>query len=235
MKTLLTLLILMFLFGCNSRIKQDPDLVAWWSFDGNVTSIVKDQSGNNLDARNLGAVPVDGRVGKGLKFDGKSVLQVDYQPILDSFRKGISVMAWVKKDTASYWNTIISREIDSTWSEYIGLAIFKNKPLFSVDPDGKRYINVTSENVVKPETWIHLAGTYDNQVLNLYVNGLLVKSGKCNSPLLFHDQNPLFIGGNSNNRNKSLVDCFKGTIDEVRLYKRALTANEIQSVYENAQ
>jgi len=235
MKTLLTLLILLFLFGCNSKIKKDPDLVAWWSFDGNETSIAKDQSGNNLEALNFGAVPVDGRVGKGLKFDGKSVLQVNYRPILDSFRKGISAMAWVKKDTSSYWNTIVSREIDSTWSEYIGLAIFKNKPLFSVDPDGKRYINVTDDDVVKTETWIHLAGTFDNQVFKLYVNGLLVRSGKCNSPLLFHDQNPLFIGGNSNDRNKSLVDCFKGTIDEVRLYKRALTANEIQSICENGQ
>lgn len=235
MKTLLTLLILLFLFGCNSKIKQDPDLVAWWSFDGNETSVAKDQSGNNLEALNLGAVPVDGRVGKGMKFDGKSVLQVNYRPILDSFRKGISAMAWVKKDTSSYWNTIVSREIDSTWSEYIGLAIFKNKPLFSVDPDGKRYSNVTAVNLVKPETWIHMAGTFDNMVFKLYVNGLLVKSGKCNSSLLFHDQNPLFIGGNSNDRNQSLVDCFKETIDEVRLYKRTLTANEIQSVYENAQ
>jgi hypothetical protein len=40
----------------------------------------------------------------------------------------------------------------------------------------------------------------------------------------------LLIGGNSNNQNQSLVDCFKGTIDEVRIYKRAFTSDEINKL-----
>jgi hypothetical protein len=235
MKSILALLLLFVLLGFRSETKLDPDVVAWWSFDGNTTSVAKDQSGNNLDARNSGAVQVEGKIGKGLKFDGKSVLEVEYQPILDHFQNGITVMAWVKKDESDQWNTIVSREIDSSWSEYIGLAIVKNKPLFSVDPDGKKYTNVSAETIVQPGIWIHLAGTFDNHTFKLFVNGQLVKSGSCDSPLLFHDHNPLLIGGNSNNQKKSLVDCFNGTIDEVKLYNRALTVAEIKAIFENTK
>ena len=225
------LFVLIVLLSCKAPQAQDPDLVAWWSFD-NTTTLAIDHSVNALNAANKGTVPVVGKVGFALYFDGKSVLQIDYQPILDSFPKGITVSAWIKKDTASHWNTIVSREIGNGWSEYIGLAVNQNKALFSVDPDGKSYQNVKADEVIPPGVWVHLAGTFDNETYKLYINGKLIKSGICKSALHFQDKNPLFIGGNSNNQNQSLVDCFKGTIDEVRIYKRALTLPEINQLIE---
>ncbi len=158
------------------------------------------------------------------------ILQVDYQPVLDSFPKGITVMAWIKKDTASHWNTIVSREIGSGWSEYVGLAVHHNKALFSIDPDGKNYRNVKSDESLLPGIWYHLAGTFDNETIKLYINGKLTKSRFCQSPIRFQDKNPLLIGGNSNDQNHSLVDCFIGSIDEVRIYKRALSLPEINQL-----
>ena len=76
----------------------------------------------------------------------------------------------------------------------------------------------------------HLAGTYDNDTIKLYINGIFIRSAVCKGPFIFKDKNPLFNGGNSNNKNHSTVDCFKGSIDEVRIYKRALGKNEIQSL-----
>lgn len=233
MKTVVLLVLVIALSSCKSIPKPDPDLVAWWSFDEATETYVPDQSSNGLNAINKGAVSVEGKVGKALEFDGKSVLQVDYQSILDSFPKGITVAAWIKKDTASYWNTIVSREIGSGWSEYIGLAVHQNRALFSVDPDGKNYQNVKADEPVRPGVWVHLAGTFDNETYKLYINGKLTKSATCKSAIHFSDQNPLLIGGNSNNQNQSLVDCFKGTIDEVRIYKRALSLPEINQLSQN--
>jgi hypothetical protein len=230
MKVFFLLFLLMSLMSCKTSIVQDPDLVAWWSFDNATQSVVPDQSSNHLNAINKGAIPVEGKMGKALEFDGKSVLQIDYQPILDSLSKGVTVSAWLKKDTASYWNTIVSREIGSGWSEYVGLAVHQNHALFSIDPDGTNYKNVKDESLIQPGTWYHLAGTFDNDTFKLYINGKLIKSENCKSPLRFQDQNPLLIGGNTNNQNQSLVDCFKGTIDEVRIYKRALTLEEINQL-----
>jgi hypothetical protein len=110
------------------------------------------------------------------------------------------------------------------------LAVHQNKALFSVDPDGKSYQNVKSDETLLPEVWYHLAGTFDNETYKLYINGKLIKIGACSSALNFSDQNPLLIGGNSNNQNQSLVDCFKGTIDEVKIYKRALSLAEINQL-----
>lgn len=227
MKFSILLFLLLALLSCKTPKVQDTDLLAWWSFDDATQSIVPDQSSHHLNAINKGAIPVEGKKGKALEFDGKSVLQVDYQPILDSFPKGVTISAWMKKDTASYWNTIVSREIGSGWSEYVGLAVHQNHALFSIDPDGTNYKNVKDESLILPDIWYHLAGTFDNDTFKLYINGKLVKSETCNLPLQFNDQNPLLIGGNSNNQNQSLVDCFKGTLDEVRIYKRALTLDEI--------
>jgi hypothetical protein len=230
MKTATLLFLVVVTFSCKSKSSQDPDLVAYWSFDQATAAIAPDETANQLNAINKGAVPVDGRIGGALEFDEKSVLQIDYKPILDDFQKGITVSAWIKKDTASHWNTIISREIGSGWSEYIGLAVHQNKALFSVDPDGKNYQNVKADETLLPDVWYHLAGTFDNETYKLYINGKLIKIGACNSALHFSDQNPLLIGGNSNNQNQSLVDCFKGTIDEVRIYKRALSLAEINQL-----
>jgi hypothetical protein len=228
MKQILLLLTIILLFSCKHQPEINDQLVAYWSFDDTISKNIIECSGSGLVTINRGANQVNGYKGKGMQFDGVSVLQVEYNPLLDSFPGGITVAAWIKKDTASHWNTIVSREIDSTWSEYIGLAVVQNHPLFSVDPDGGKYINVKDPASVTPDKWVHLAGTFNNDTLKLFVNGYFIKSDVCKSPFTFRDKNPLFIGGNSNNKNLSVLDCFKGCIDEVRIYRRALSENEIK-------
>src|SRR5262249_50236266 len=72
-------------------------------------------------------------------------------------------------------------------------------------------------------TWTHLAATYDGSALRYYVNGTLTDSqnhtGQINT-----STGALRIGGNS-----VWGEDFKGLIDEVRIYNRALSAAEIQA------
>ena len=219
-----------FISGCKQTLNSD--LVAWWSFEKEDNGQFIDQSSNKIGAINRGAIPVKGKDGKGLYFDGKSVLQIDWTPILDSFPNGITIIAWVKKDTSMFWNTMVSREIGKGWSEYFGLAVNQNKALFSIDTDGKNYQNVIADQTIEPNVWYNLAGTFDNKQFCLFLNGELVQTRAYSSNFQFSDQNPLFIGGNSNDQNNSLVDCFIGTIDEVRIYKRALSEMEIRRLRE---
>ena len=79
--------------------------------------------------------------------------------------------------------------------------------------------------------WIHLAGTYDNATFKLYVNGKLSNSVAYAVPFRYQDENPVIIGGNTNSKGKTWVDCFHGTIDEVRLYNRALNEDELLKLY----
>jgi hypothetical protein len=108
----------------------------------------------------------------------------------------------------------------------------KNKALFSIDPDGAHYRNIKTAEDMPVGAWIHLAGTYDKAEFKLYVNGKLAASEACSIPFSYQDQNPIIIGGNTNNKGKTWVDCFRGRIDEVRLYNRALTGNEVAELCE---
>ena len=225
----ITFLSLLFI-ACSTRTENEKDLLAYWSFDKTINGKTNSSTEQEFKTINRGAKLVDGYKGKAMEFDGSSVLEIPYIPVLDSFPRGITISAWIKKDTSSTWNTVVSREIDSTWSEYIGLAVFKNKALFSIDPDGKRYTNTTDNINVPYNKWVHIAGTYDNETLRLYKNGLLISSVALKGPILFNDRNPLLIGGNSNDMDHTLVDCFKGLIDEVRIYKRALSDEELRDL-----
>ena len=72
-------------------------------------------------------------------------------------------------------------------------------------------------------TWTHLAMTYDGAALRLYVNGVQVASKAQTGPLAT-SATPLTIGGDP-------IDgqYFKGRIDEVRVYRAALSQAEIQA------
>src|SRR5262249_8483048 len=71
--------------------------------------------------------------------------------------------------------------------------------------------------------WSHLAATYDGATLSLYLNGNLVSS-QAMSGSLTTSTGALRIGGNS-----VFGDYFQGLIDDVRIYNRALSLNEIRS------
>ena len=78
--------------------------------------------------------------------------------------------------------------------------------------------------------WVHLAGTVQDSVYTMFVNGEPVRSGMFQSPIRYQDRNLLFIGGNSNPRGKEAIDLVHGMIDDVRLYRRALAAAEIRAL-----
>jgi hypothetical protein len=82
---------------------------------------------------------------------------------------------------------------------------------------------VAGATAVPPNTWTHLAVTYDGAIVRLFVNGTQVDSHPA-SGLLAVSSEPLEIGG-------SLVDAgaFAGLIDDVRIYNTALTPAQIQA------
>ena len=70
-------------------------------------------------------------------------------------------------------------------------------------------------------TWTHLAVTYDGATLRMFVNGVQVSSEAAPGGAVATN-GALRIGGNA-----FWGEFFKGIIDEVRIYNRALTASEV--------
>jgi hypothetical protein len=208
----------------------DPSLIGWWKFDEGKGNVAHDASGNGLYGNITGGKWVEGKSGKALRFDGRSLVEVEHRPIFDSLTTELTVCAWVKRDTSRSWNTVVSREIAGGWSESIGLAVFADTALFSVDPDGSRYSNVRDTAACPAGEWTHLAGTFRDSTFTLYVNGKPVRRGHFIPPIRYGDRNPLIIGGNTNTQGKEWCDLFHGIIDDVRLYGRALGDNEVRAM-----
>jgi hypothetical protein len=72
-------------------------------------------------------------------------------------------------------------------------------------------------------TWSHVAVTYDGATVKTYVNGVLVGS-KAQTGSLVTSTQPLRFGGDA-----VWPEWFQGSLDEIRVYNRALTVAEIQS------
>ena len=84
----------------------------------------------------------------------------------------------------------------------------------------------TRSSIVSPvNTWNHITLTHDNVSNNFYFNGVLVASESAYK--LASNQSDLLIGYNGSNKN------VKATVDEIRVYKRAITETEVQTIYHN--
>ncbi len=206
-------------------------LIGHWQFDEANGDQVKDSSNQGHDGVLRGAVRVRGKLGNAVECKQDALVEIPHSQVFDETKQGLTVSAWVNRTEDVTWNMIVSREVKDGPSEYFGLAIVKNKALFSVDPDGAHYRNIKSAEDMPAGEWIHLAGTYDNAEFKLYVNGKLARSETCSIPFSYQDQNPVIIGGNTNNKGKTWVDCFRGRIDEVRLYERSLTPQEVAALF----
>ena len=84
---------------------------------------------------------------------------------------------------------------------------------------------VRGPTAIPLNTWTHLATTYDGANLRYYVNGVLVGT-TAGTGTINAANGALRIGGN-NSAPLGQGEWFKGLIDEVRIYNRALTAAEI--------
>ena len=84
-------------------------------------------------------------------------------------------------------------------------------------------VDVLGPSAISVNTWTHLAATYDGAFVRLYVNGTQVVAS-ARTGAIAGSANPLQIGGDS-----LYGQHFRGRIDEVRVYRVALSPAEIQA------
>jgi len=218
-------------FSMNSQTSKEG-LIGYWKFDSIENGKVKDFSGNGLDGNVINFSLSEGKFGKAMNGNGNGYLEIPWNTIIDNLQNGLTVCAWVNRDSSSSWNCIITREIGSGWSEYFDIGFFKNKALFSIDPGGKDHFTQVDDPEILPlNKWIYLVGVYNNKVLQFYINGKLVGERNLNIPINTNDKNPIIIGSNSNDNGKTWHDYFFGKIDEVRLYNKPLSKLEVEELY----
>jgi hypothetical protein len=73
------------------------------------------------------------------------------------------------------------------------------------------------------DTWYYLTATYDGETLRAYTNGILMTANEAPSGPALAETSPLRLGRHAVN-----AGSFRGVIDDVRIYSRALNSSEIE-------
>jgi hypothetical protein len=197
-------------------------LAAAYGFNEGTGTTTADVSGNGNTAMLGGATwTTQGRFGAALAFNGASFATIADAAVLD-LGTGMTLEAWVYPTSGSNWQAVLLKEQPGglVYGLYAGSSA-AGVPSGYVYTSGELGLEGTAALPVN--TWSHLAVTHDGSTLRLYVNGTQVAARTATGSLVTSD-GALRLGGN-------LVwgDYFQGRIDEVRVYRRALGAGEIQA------
>lgn len=201
-----------------------PGLVAAYGMDEGAGTSVADSSGQNNTGAGRSASWVDGKYGKALSFNGSSSWVTVEDAASLRLTTGMTVSAWVNPATVADWRSLVTKELAVEGASYSLYAANGGAvPSGWVQPDPADSSTVDGLTPLPVGTWSHLALTYDGAALRLLINGQQVDETAM-SDSLYDDGSPLRIGGNG-----VWGEYFEGLIDEVRIYNRALTAQQIQA------
>jgi len=87
------------------------------------------------------------------------------------------------------------------------------------------YWEVATPWTFPPEQWVHVAATWDGGLLTLWLDAAAV--GSIEVPALVLDDQAIHVGADDDHDVTGPAGFFLGTIDDVRVYRRALTADEL--------
>ncbi|MCU7550226.1 RICIN domain-containing protein [Chitinophagaceae bacterium LB-8] len=178
-----------------------------------------------------------GKTGNALKLDGTSTSYATLPAGIVNNVTDFTISAWVKMDALANWMRVFDFGNSTTQYMYFtvqgGTTTANGVTLSTVKygiKNGGTELSVTSPYAFPLNTWVHLAVTQSGTTAKLYINGVL----KSTNTALSINPSQLTptgttTGTNLNYLGKSQFNdpFFKGSIDEFKIYKRALSASEI--------
>jgi len=210
----------------------DDYLVGYWRFDNNSAygennTHFYDYSGTGNNGTCSGDYCPNYTEGKkqlGLKFDGVD----DYVEVPDNdsldITDEITIEAWVKpKVVDSDYHWIVSKDNGNTNLAYL-LGLSTNVFRFITR---NKNSDVDTGIGVMADVWYHVVGVDDGVNIKIYQNGVLANSAPVSGEFVVNDIDVIVGARIATNP----IQFFNGIIDEVRIYNRALTAEEIKQRY----
>ncbi|MCK5397685.1 MAG: LamG domain-containing protein, partial [Thermoplasmata archaeon] len=228
----LALILITFASMFNINVIAEDGLIAKWSFDEGAGTDATDTSGNGNDGIIYGATWATGINGSALSFDGvDDYVEVPDDPSLRGFNQ-ITLEAWVNIKSVYIYDEgedIVGKGDDLTKDVY-NLHVREDPAQNSLEfkitiGDGVNRATVASSYIFETNTNYSVVGTYDGNILSIYVNGILINDLEVSIQTFGNNLNPLYIGKHTWGASESKR--IEGMIDEVKIYNYALSATEI--------
>ncbi|MDX1981647.1 MAG: LamG-like jellyroll fold domain-containing protein [Bryobacteraceae bacterium] len=207
-------------------------LIGRWKFDEGVGPFAFDSSGLNNTGRLLFCNWAPGLAGTSMKFYGDSIshLRINSYSALNAINSTFTVAAWINRDfSQSGYIGVITRQRGSGTNNQFFLGLNNNRYSMRVTTaNGEREALGPTAPLGQ---WVHLAATYDGGTIRVYVDGVLVAT-RAQSGSILNESKPLIIAGNQNNTITDNADLlFDGRVDDARIYNRAISASEVQAIF----
>ena len=204
-------------------------LVGYWPFNGNAV----DESGNGNDGEVFGGAGLTedrfNSPNSAYFFDGVDDYISAGDAVILEMDTSMSMMAWIKPDfvhTNKYNGTVLNKEGEYEFARHIEddeirYAITNSYPGWYWIPTGYE---------APPDEWNHIAIVYDEGWTIVYVNGepYFIFSGSGTIEDAVEGYDDLRFG---NRQGEGADQLFHGIIDDIRIYNRALSAEEVLDIY----
>ncbi len=215
-------------YNINNTPGSTNDMAMYLPLNGDTN----DQSGNGNNGTNNGAVFESGKINQGLSFDGTDdYVNCGTNGSLNILNE-LTIEAWINPDTVlkSYYHSSIVDRGNSYWflilktGELAFLRFNQNDP----ETGYGRFSLLSTAATIPTGTWTHVAATYSvfgGNAVKLYINGELSGAGSFTNGPIDSSGSALTIG------NRMGLHNFDGSIDEIKIYNRALDDSEVASHY----
>ena len=206
-----------------------PELVLYMPFENN--TIKADEVQDLTNYKNHGTIKGDPKVVKGFRGDAldfsNDTVEIPISDSLSKTKSAITMEVWV------FARALTLGDIISRWDGQLnGITHFELR-----DGGGMRYcmrneadasfIDFTSTETIPANKWVHIALTYDGATARIYFDGVEVGNRAGASSMRDNENVNLWIGSMYGTDR-----WFNGIIDEVCIWSKALTPDEIKKSIE---
>ena len=200
------------------------DLVLHYTFETVKDGVVADASGQGNDGRLVAAELGPGVQGQGVRLDGATAYV--RAPSSESLMpEAVTLAAWIKLDVppVDVAPVIFKRNLGYNDNEAYSLQVTPGCVVRLALGNGSWQRLLDSDRPLELGKWHHVAATFAQPVMNVYVDGMLAATGAYDLPLQHDLGADLFIGSRDH-ASHPLGPFAACQLDEVRIYRRALSA-----------
>lgn len=203
----------------------DPEsIVGIWLLDEGQGKEIKDTSINGNNGKIIGAEWSDGKIGKGLEFNGGQRAEIPGSKSIDDYLNGFTYLLWVKPTNNP--PKAHTRVIERDWHNPT-IMIGPNDFYTSIASNGDQAQTHVRGGEWKLDEWSFVAITYDGNILKLFVDEEFVGEKAVGKP----DEkmgSEIRLGS----WRKPGWD-FTGVLDEVGVFNKPLSEDDLISIMEN--